>query len=91
MVYVMLMSSLILPVWATEEQSKGLEFIIRDFPLEGAQRPEHVASSHYSQHCHIILAHLHPRHRDLICPVSCIYSHSTQEIILKVPVAKSPF
>lgn len=40
-------------------QSKGLEFIIRDFPLEGAERPEHVASSHYSQRCHIIFAHLH--------------------------------
>lgn len=31
-----------LSAWAADEQSKGLEFIIRDFPLEGAQRPEHV-------------------------------------------------
>lgn len=29
--------SFFLSVWAAEEQSKGLEFIIRDFPLEGTQ------------------------------------------------------
>lgn len=45
--------------------SKGQEFIIRDFPLEGTRRPEHAASAHYRRCCHVIFAHLHPRHRDL--------------------------
>lgn len=55
------------PVWAAEEQRKGLEFIIRDFPLEGAQRPKNMPISHYSHRRRIIFAHLHHRRRDLTC------------------------
>lgn len=61
------LSPCLLSVGEAEEQSKGLEFIMRDFPLDGAQQPENVASSHNSQRCHIIFVHLHPRHRDLAC------------------------
>lgn len=90
-----LMVFLLLLVWAAEEQRKGLEFIIRDFPLEGAQRPKNTPISHYSQRCRIIFAHLHHTREGLdlsrVGLAVCIYSLSTQEINLKVPVEKSPF
>lgn len=47
--------SLFRPVWAAEEQRKGLEFIIRDFPLEGAQRPKNMPISHYSHRRRILV------------------------------------